>query len=194
MHTAIRWFAHNPVAANLLMIILLLGGAVGAITTNQEEFPNFDVKVVNVRVPYLGAAPIEVERAVCVRVEEAIEGLEGIEKMRSSATEGMCNVSAELLADAEEVAVLNEIKSRVDSINSFPVETEKPVVSKIAMTRRVIQIALSGNTDEQTLKEIARELRDDLAAIEGISQVAVDYIRPYEIRWKFLSGSCAAMA
>ncbi len=181
MHTAIRWFAHNPVAANLLMILLLLGGAFGAFTTNQEEFPNFDVKVVNVRVPYLGAAPVEVEKAVCVRVEEAIEGLEGIDKLRSTATEGMCNVTAELFDDADDVLVSNEIKSRVDGINSFPVETEKPIVSKVSFTRRVIQIAVSGNTDEKTLKEMGRELRDDIAALEGISQVGVDYIRPYEI-------------
>ena len=181
MHTAIRWFANNPVAANLLMILMLLGGTFGAITTNQEEFPNFDVHVVNVRVPYLGAAPIEVEKSVCVRIEEAIEGLEGIEKMRTSATEGMCNVSSELFNDADSTAVLNEIKSRVDGINSFPTETEKPIVSKVALTRRVIQIAVSGDTDEATLKEIAQELRDDVSALDGISQVAVDYIRPYEI-------------
>ena len=181
MHTAIRWFAHNPVAANLLMTLLLLGGGFGAYTTNQEEFPNFDVKVVNVRVPYLGAAPVEVEKAVCVRVEEAIEGLEGIDKLRSTATEGMCNVTAELFDDADDVLVSNEIKSRVDGINSFPVETEKPIVSKVSFTRRVIQIAVSGNTDEKTLKEMGRELRDDIAALEGISQVGVDYIRPYEI-------------
>ncbi|MBT3562860.1 MAG: efflux RND transporter permease subunit, partial [Gammaproteobacteria bacterium] len=181
MHTAIHWFAHNPVAANLLMVLLLLGGAFGAITTNQEEFPNFDVKVVNIQVPYLGAAPIEVERSVCIRVEESIEGLEGIEKIRSVATEGMCNVVAELLVDANEISVLNEIKSRVDGINSFPTETEKPIVSKLALTRRVVQVAVSGDTDERTLKEIARELRDDIAAVKGISQVSVEYIRPYEI-------------
>lgn len=181
MHTAIRWFAHNPVAANLLMILLLLGGTFGAVTTNQEEFPNFDVKVVQVNVPYLGAAPVEVERAVCIRVEEAIEGLEGIDKLRSTATEGICTVIAELLDNANEIQVLNEIKSRVDGINSFPAETEKPIVSKVALTRRVVQIAVSGHTDERTLKEIARELRDDIAALENISQVNVDYIRPYEI-------------
>ncbi|MEM6999633.1 MAG: efflux RND transporter permease subunit [Pseudomonadota bacterium] len=181
MHTAIRWFAHNPVAANLLMIILLLGGTFGAVTTNQEEFPSFDVKVVQVIVPYLGAAPIEVERSVCVRIEEAIEGVEGIDKLRSFATEGSCSVAAELAIDAEEVVALNEIKSRVDGINSFPVETEKPIVSKVALTRRVVQIAVSGNTDERTLKEIGRDLRDDIAVLPGISQVSVDYIRPYEI-------------
>lgn len=181
MHTAIRWFVNNPVAANLLMILLLLGGAFGALTTNQEEFPSFDIKLVNVTIPYLGAAPIEVERSVCIRVEESIEGLEGIDKIHSTATEGLCNVTVELLQNADEVAVLNEVKSRVDAINSFPEETEKPIVSKVAMTRRVVQIAVSGKTNERTLKEIARDLRDDIAAVKGISQVAVDYIRPYEI-------------
>ncbi|MDG2276440.1 MAG: efflux RND transporter permease subunit [Pseudomonadales bacterium] len=181
MFTPITWFANNSVAANLLMILLLLGGLFGALTTNQEEFPNFDIKVVSVQVPYLGAAPVEVERAVCVRVEESIEGLEGIDKLRSTATEGMCSVTAELFDNADATAVLNEVKSRVDSINSFPVETEKPIVSKMTMARRVVQIAVSGHTDERTIKEIARELRDEIATVDGISQVGVDYIRPYEI-------------
>ena len=181
MRTAINWFANNPVAANLAMIILLLGGAFGALTTNQEEFPSIDIGMVQIHVPYLGAAPIEAEKAVCVRVEESIEGLEGIDKVRSAATEGMCGVYAELKMDAEEIAVLNEIKSRVDGINSFPVETEKPVISKLTMAKRVLQIAVSGNTDERTLKEIARELRDEISAINGISLVNVSYVRPYEI-------------
>ena len=73
MRTAINWFANNPVAANLAMIILLLGGAFGALTTNQEEFPGIDIGMVQIHVPYLGAAPIEAEKAVCVRVEESIE-------------------------------------------------------------------------------------------------------------------------
>ena len=181
MHTPIRWFANNSVAANLLMILLLLGGAYGALSTNQEEFPNFDVKVVSIQVPYLGAAPIEVERSVCVRVEEAIEGLEGIDRIRSTATEGMCNITVELFDDADATAVLNEVKSRVDSINSFPVETEKPIVSKLSLTRRVVQVAVSGHADERTIKEISRELRDEIVALDGISQVAVNFIRPYEI-------------
>ena len=158
MHTAIRWFAHNPVAANLTMIMMLVGGAISALITNQEEFPSIDIRMVQIHVPYLGAAPVEAEKAVCTRVEEAIEGVEGIDRVRSGASEGMCGVYAELLVGAEPVTVLNEIKSKVDGINSFPVETEKPVVSKLTMARRVMQIAVSGNTDEKTLKEIALSL------------------------------------
>ena len=181
MYTAISWFAKNPVAANLTMILLIVGGLMGSILVNQEEFPNIDVRAVSITVPYLGAAPEEVEKAVCIRVEEAIKGIEGIDKIQSSATEGMCSVFAELFADANATIALNEIKSRIDAINSFPVETERPIVSKVSLTRRVIQIALFGNADERTLKELAREMRDDIASIDSISQVSVGYTRPYEM-------------
>jgi multidrug efflux pump subunit AcrB len=163
------------------MTLLLLGGAAGAYLTNQEEFPSFDIPAVTVNVPYLGAAPVEVEKGVCVRIEEAIEGVEGVKKIMGDATEGMCSVFAEMEIDADEILVLNEIKSRVDGINSFPQETEKPIVSKLTIARRVVQVAVSGDATERLLKEIARDLRDELAAVEGISQVSVDYIRPYEI-------------
>jgi multidrug efflux pump subunit AcrB len=181
MQTAIRWFANNSVAANLLMIVLILGGISGALTTNQEEFPNFDIKVINVFVPYLGAAPIEAEKAVCVRIEEAIEGVEGIEKVYGTAVEGGCSVASQLYSDADDISASNEIKSRIDSINNLPIETEKPNVSKVAFTRRVLQIALFGDATERELKELGRSLRDKIAAVEGISQVAVEYTRPYEI-------------
>ena len=181
MHTAIVWFVRNPVAANLLMFILIIGGAVGLLTVKQQEFPNMDVQVVSITVPYLGAAPEEVEQGVCIRIEEAIEGIEGIDKIRSTSSEGTCSVQAELNLDANEIVALNEIKSRVDAINSFPAETEKPIVSKMTMSRPVLEIALSGNADERILKEVGRDIRDDIVAIEGISQVTLTYIRPYEI-------------
>jgi multidrug efflux pump subunit AcrB len=181
MHTVIRWFANNSVAANLVMVLLLIGGSYAALSTNQEEFPNLDTRMVQISVPYLGAAPIEVERAVCIRIEEAIEGVEGIDRMRTEATEGMCSVVVELENDTDAIGALNEIKSQVDGINSFPVETEKPIVSKVTFAKRVVQVAVSGNTDERTLKEVARALRDEIATVEGISLVAVNYARPYEI-------------
>ncbi len=181
MHTAIAWFTRNPVAANLLMFVLLIGGALSLVTVNQEEFPNMDVRVVSIRVPYLGAAPSEVEQGVCIRVEEAIDGIEGIDKIHSAANEGVCSVQVELELDADEVATLNEIKSFVDAINSFPLETEKPIVSKLTLVRPVMQVALSGNASESVLKEFGQRLRDDIASIDGVSQVGLKYVRPYEI-------------
>ncbi|NCF44088.1 MAG: AcrB/AcrD/AcrF family protein, partial [Proteobacteria bacterium] len=181
MLTAIRWFANNSVAANLLMVMLLVGGSISLLITNQEEFPMFDIPVVRVGVPYLGAAPVEVEKGVCIRIEEAIEGIEGIDRTGGSAVEGYCSVMAEIAQGADQTIVVGEIKSRVDGINSFPVETEKPIISKVARARLAMQIALSGDADERTLKELARDLRDDLARQRGISMASVGYTRPYEI-------------
>ncbi len=181
MHTAIAWFTRNPVAANLLMAVLMIGGLLAMVTVHQEEFPNINTQVVSITVPYLGAAPEESEQGVCLRIEEAIEGVEGIDKIHATASEGACNVLAELDLEADASEALNEIKSRVDGINSFPAETEKPIVSKMVMTRGVAQIAISGDTDERTLKEVGKEVRDDIAALDGISQVTLTYVRPYEI-------------
>lgn len=181
MHRAINWFTRNGVAANLLMTIMLLGGVMGLYTTHQEEFPNIDVEVVSVTVPYLGAAPEEAEQGVCIRIEEAVEGTEGIDKILSTASEGSCSVSIQLLDDADGARALNEIKSLVDGIAAFPAETEKPIVSKFSFRANVIEIAVSGDTDERTIKEVARRVRDDVARIPGISQVDLAYVRPYEI-------------
>ena len=181
MYTAISWFTRNPVAANLLMFVLLIGGCLALFNVHQEEFPSMDVRVVNVTVPYLGAAPEEVEEGVCIRVEEALEGTEGIEKLLSAAREGSCSVQAMLYEDANQTEALNEIKSQVDGINTFPLETEKPIVSKLTITSDVLQIAVYGDTDERTLKELGKELRDELSMIDGISKIALNYVRPYEI-------------
>jgi len=181
MHTAIAWFTRNPVAANLLMAVLLVGGVLAMLTVHQEEFPNIETQVVRITVPYLGAAPEESEQGVCLRIEEAIEGVEGIDKIHATAAEGACSVMAELDLEHDANQVLNEIKSRVDGINGLPAETEKPIVSKLVITRGVAQIAISGSVDERTLKEVGKEVRDDIAALEGISQVDLAYVRPYEI-------------
>jgi multidrug efflux pump subunit AcrB len=181
MHTAITWFTKNPVAANLLMFVLIVGGVLSLLTVHQEQFPSMDVKVVQITVPYLGAAPEEVEQGVCIRIEEALRGTDGIEKIQTSASEGTCSVTAMLFEDADQIDVLNEIKSQVDGINTFPAETEKPIVSKITITSGVLQVALFGNTDERTLKELGKEIRDDIAAIDGVSTVSLQFVRPYEI-------------
>lgn len=181
MHTAIEWFAKNSVAANLVMWGLLITGGIALFQVNQEEFPSIDVQVVSISVPYLGAAPEEVEQGVCIRIEEAIEGTDGVDKVTSTASESNCTVMVELNLDADEIAVVNEVKSKVDGINTFPIETEKPIVSKLSLPRPVVQIAISGTEDERVLKELGREVREDIVALEGISQVKLRYTRPYEI-------------
>ena len=181
MKGVISWFVHNPVAANLLMLILIVGGLLTLPTLHREEFPNVDVDMIQVKVPYLGAAPLEVEQSVCVRIEEAIDGVEGIDKITSAAAEGLCTVSAELPRGAPKGKVLDDIKTRVDSIDTFPVETEKPIVAEVSIIANVLIIAISGDADERTLKNIGEEIRDEIVELPDVSQVELRYVRPYEI-------------
>ncbi len=181
MDKIIVWFAHNSVAANLLMAILTVGGLLALPNIYQEEFPNIEINAVHVGIPYLGAAPAEVESAVCIRVEEAIEGTEGIDKIKSTASEGFCSVVIELVEGVDTGKVSNDIKSKVDAIDAFPKETEKPITAEISILATVLQIAISGQADERTLKLIGQQVRDDIAGLPGVSQVELIFARPYEI-------------
>ena len=181
MNRIIDWFGHNPVAANLLMWVLVVGGLLALPRTHQEEFPNLEVDAVRISIPYLGAAPTEVESGVCVRVEEAIQGTEGIDRITSSASEGFCIVTAELVAGVDKTKLSNDIKSKVDAIDSFPAETETPVTAEITFIATVLQVALFGDADERTLKLLGQQLRDDLVALPAVSQVELMFARPYEI-------------
>jgi multidrug efflux pump subunit AcrB len=181
MKNTSTWFVDNPVAANLLMLIMLLGGFVSLLSMHKEEFPNIEPGIITINVPYLGAAPVEVEKAVCIRIEEAIEGIEGIDRMQSVSSEGMCSLFLELMSETDLTLALNEVKGRVDGISTFPVETEKPIISSLQFRGQTISVVLSGKADEATLKYLAEEIRDDIAALDGISQVSSNYARPWEI-------------
>jgi multidrug efflux pump subunit AcrB len=181
MHKIIDWFVHNPVAANLMMLILVTAGLLALPRIPQEEFPNIEVDAVRVQVPYLGAAPEEVEASVCVRVEEAVEGTEGVDQIRSVASEGFCSVIIELVDGVDKNKVANDLKSKVDAIDSFPAETEKPITAEITIQATVLQVAISGDADERTLKLLGQRLRDDIAALPGVSQAELLFARPYEI-------------
>ncbi len=177
----LAWFAGHHVAANLLMVGILVAGGLALVNTKIEVFPELDTDIVTVQVPYLGASPAEVEEGVCIRVEEAIASVEGIKRVKATATEGMGIVTAELEEDAHDQEVLDDIKAAVDRIETFPAETEKPVVAEGDSRRRVITIVLYGDTTEKTLKSLAEHVRDELTAREGVSQVEVSGVRRYEI-------------
>jgi len=178
---AIAWFGENPVAANLLMFMLIFSGLASLPSVQQKTFPDIDINVISIAVPYLGAAPSEVEQGVCVRIEEEIQGIQGIEKITSSAAEGACGVSAELITGYPKDRALSEIKNAVDGITTFPEETEKPVVSHILTTRNAIKIALSGDAPEKTLKVMGERIRDEIAALPEVTQVQLSNTRRYEI-------------
>ncbi len=181
MNRAVEWFAKNGVAANLIMILIVFGGFLTVFNLKQEVMPEFSLDMITVSVEYLGAAPQEVEESVCTRIEEAIQGLDGIKRITSTASEGRGNVVVELELGADTRKVVDDVKSRVDAIITFPEQTEKPVIQEITSRRQVIDIALWGDADETTLKFLAEQTRDELTAIPGISQVELANARPYEI-------------
>jgi multidrug efflux pump subunit AcrB len=178
---AVAWFAENHVAANLLMMLIIVAGLASLPAIQQKSFPDIDVEVIQVGVTYLGASPEEVEEGVCVRIEEAIQGTDGIEKLTSTATEGACGVTAELVAGYPVDRALSEIKNLVDAITAFPEETERPIVSHYQIRRNALQLALSGVASEQALKLLGEQVRDEIAALPGVTQVELESSRKYEI-------------
>ena len=181
MNRAVAWFARNHVAANLLMALMLIGGLVSLPRIQQKTFPDIDIDVISIAVVYLGAAPEEVEKGVCIRIEEEINGLNGIEEITSSAAEGACGVSAELMSGYPVDRALSEIKNAVDSITTFPDETEKPIVSHVEIRRTVLKIAISADTTERSLKVFGERIRDSIASLPNVTQVELDDAREYEI-------------
>ena len=181
MKRIIAWFVSNPVAANLLMMILIVGGLISVFQIRQEEMPPIELDMVSVSVPYLGAAPEEVENGVSLRIEEAMEGIQGIYRMTSSASEGNGTMILELEPDVNRIQTANEIKSQIDAISTFPVETERPIVSLLTTLNDGLEIVIGGDADERTLKELGLEIREEIAAMEGISNVELAYVRPDEI-------------
>jgi multidrug efflux pump subunit AcrB len=181
MRGLVAWFAANPVAANLLLMFIVLGGIVTLPGIRREVFPEISVDAVSVTVEYPGAAPAEVESAICIRVEEQIQGVDGIKRVTSTAREGMCTTVAELALHADLRKALDDIETQVDAIDTFPEEAERPDVERIEVTERVMEVALAGPVDEDTLARVGRRVRDEISNLPGITRVDLKNAPDYEI-------------
>ena len=176
------WFADNHIAANLLMLMLILGGAVAILSSTVEIFPEIDPHTITITVPYPGSTPDEVEESINRRIEEAVTGIEGVDKIRSTAAEGAGTVVVELSDDVDDREVLDDVKSAVEQIQNFPPEdAEDPEIADTDTLRAVITIALYGNASERTLRELAFRVRDEITSLDGISIANVAGVRDYEI-------------
>ncbi len=177
----LAWFARNAVAANILMILLLVGGYIKMGSMKQEVFPEFSLDMIIVNVPYPGASPSEVESGVVLAVEEQLRGIDGIKEVRASAVEGMAVVTASLLLGANPDQALNDTKAAVDRITSLPERAERPVVFMGRIRNQVISIALYGDSDLKTLKALGEKIRDDLLKDPKITVVEFSGVKPLEI-------------
>ncbi len=181
MKGLIAWFAGNSVAANLLMGLIVIAGLFTLPAIKQEIFPEFSLDLIVISVVYRGAAPEEVEEGVCLRIEEAVQDLEGIKHITANASEGGGSVTVELEIGYDSRELLDDIKARIDAIETFPVETEKPVITELTNRRAVIDVVIWGDAGEGALKAIGQRVRDGINAIPGITQVDLVSARPYEI-------------
>lgn len=177
----IAWFARNPVAANLLMMVIMVSGLVSYFGIQKRTFPEFGSNMVQVTVPYLGAAPAEVEEGVLIKVEEAIADVEGIKEIRSFAVEGSGTVQIELLTGQDIAKALADIKMRVDGISTLPAETERPIVSEMLFEQQVIWVTVYGDLDDRARKSLARQVRDELQLLPGVRKVNLVGDRDFEI-------------
>lgn len=178
----ISWFAKNHVAANLLMVSILFIGILSLNTRIPlEVFPSIELDVVNVSTALPGSTPSETEKGITIRIEESVSDLEGIDNISSRSSEGSSNVTIELASGYDAQVLLNEIKNRVDSINTLPVDAEKPLVSKATRKREVISVVVFGDVTEKELRQVSEEVRDDIISIDGITQVFLENVRPFEI-------------
>lgn len=178
---AVSWMARNPVAANLVMIILIAGGLLVGIQTTQEVFPEYTVDRISVSVPYPGASPEEVEQGILLSIEDEVRGLDGVKEVTSNAFEGNASISIELLTGSERGKALQDVKNAIDRIQSFPEEAERPTVSLVETKRRVVSLIVYGNVDERTLRDLAEKVRDDLLQRPDVTLVELSAARPLEI-------------
>ncbi|SMF97464.1 Multidrug efflux pump subunit AcrB [Methylomagnum ishizawai] len=179
----IPWFAANPVAANLLMLLIWLGGGFGLTTLEREVYPRFSPHQFEVEASYPGAGPEEVEAAVCVPLEEGIHDVSGIKRLVTTVFEGSCQIRVEVLPDHNREALMSAVQARVQSIPGLPRSLERIEVRESTRDddNGVIWVALYGPVDPLALKRYGERIRADLAALPGVSKT-VDYGRmAYEI-------------
>lgn len=180
-YALIEWFARNAVAANLLMFILLGGGLYSVATIKKESQPPIDTNFITVSMPFLGASPEDVEEGILIKIEEAIQDIEGIKEIVSTGRRGSGTVQIEVSSGYDVPDVMTEVKSRVDAISTFPDNTEKPIVSRTRFQQQVNLVSVYGDVDERTLKEYVKQIRNEIVSLPGITRAQILGSRPYEI-------------
>ena len=182
MYKLIAWFAKNDVAANLLMAVIIISGLYVLKTQIPVDmFPEFETNSVQVRSVLRGASPQEVEEGLTIRIEEAIQDINGIERITSTSSESSSSVRIEVEDGFDVREMLEEVKIRVDAISNFPVEAERPLITTPQRRWDAIGIIIYGDYDQLTLRRYAEDIRDEVANLPDITQVAVENVLPFEI-------------
>ena len=173
MENLIRWFVNNKVVSNLLMILIIITGATTIPMLKMEVFPEIDLNIINVSAVYPGATPSDVEEAICIKIEERLQGLDGVKKITSNASENVGSVNVEIISGEDPNDLLDRIKADVDAIDTFPDNVEKPICRKIAGANPVISVAVHGDLDDNSLNKLTEDIKDE---IDGLPEVTLTSI------------------
>ncbi len=181
----IYWFCRNHVAGNFLMLMIVVFGLMTWPKLKKEIFPETAINAVMISVPYPNATPEEVEKGILIPIEEAIQDLDGIDVIRSTASQGVGSTTVEVESSFDVRNIMDDIKTRVDAIQNLAEEAEKPTLSELLIKAQVMSIAVSADTDEATLRELAEQVRTGLVTFKGgessVTQAVLAGVRDYEI-------------
>lgn len=178
----IAWFAKNDVAANILLVIIMLAGAYVMLNKVPVDlFPEIEVRSVSVSVTLPSASPQEVEEGITIKIEEAVQDIEGIRQINSQSSEGRSSVTLSVEEGYEVRELLEEVKIRVDAITNFPVEAENLLIQVPQWRQDAIGVMIYGNYDAVTLRRMAEDVRNELVQLNDISQVAIEDVLPFEM-------------
>lgn len=178
----IEWFAKNPVAANLLMVGIVLAGIMSAASRIPvETFPSSEFDAVTISTSFRGATPKTVEDGITLRIEEAIADIEGIEEITSRSSEGLSTVIAQVNESYERRDILDDIKVRVDALSTLPEDAENPVTSLNQRNPTVIYVAIQGDVDPKVLRRVADQFREGLLSKSEISNVQLEGVPNYQM-------------
>ncbi|MCW5518015.1 efflux RND transporter permease subunit [Muriicola sp. Z0-33] len=174
MRNIIAYFIKYHVAVNVIILAFAVFGIVGAIGLKSSFFPLTDSKNILINITYPGASPLEVEEGIVLKIEDNLKGLQGVERVTSTSRENSGNINVEIEKGRDIDFMLLEVKNAVDRVPTFPVGMEPLIVSKLEPVRPTITFAISGeNIPLATLKQIGRQIENDIRAIEGISQIQI---------------------
>ena len=173
MRDLIKYFIKYPIAANVIMLLIIVFGSMGLFNLRKTFFPERSSKLISVQAVYPGASPLEIEQMVTLKIEDNLDGITGIKRITSKSLENTSNVTIEIENNANNQYVLQDIKNAIDRISSFPNQMESPSIFLMEDLNPAISFAINGEVSLRQLKVIAEKIEEELKALEGISKTQI---------------------
>ncbi|RLA01827.1 MAG: hypothetical protein DRQ47_07585, partial [Gammaproteobacteria bacterium] len=177
----IAWFVSNPIAANLLMVFIIIAGLFSLSSIEKKTLPDFLSNTINVSVRMPGVGPKDIEQSIVLKVEQAIKNIKNIKQVRSTASDGIAVIEVEVETGEDQLLLLDEVKLAVDAISSFPAQAEPAVISRREFRTQIMWLSISGELERRSLKKLAHQVRDELLAKKSIEEVILTGDQDYEM-------------